>query len=236
LDYRKNQQVIIQEPSTEEELLERCTKIAGLSVQEIADKLNIQVPKDLSKTKGWLGQLIEKALGANAGNLAEPDFIKLGIELKTIPVDDKFRPTESTYVCTAPTSGQTNEWRKSVPYKKLNKVLWIPIEAAPNIPLSSRRIVSPSLVRLDNVTEQILRQDWLELTENLYLGKFENISAKSGTYLHLRPKASNSGSFTKVYDENNEVAHIVPKGFYLRTSYTKKILKDNYLNTHNLVN
>ena len=47
------------------------------------------------QSKGWVGQLIETMLGTDAANRSEPDFVKLGIELKTIPIDRKGRPKET---------------------------------------------------------------------------------------------------------------------------------------------
>ena len=64
--------------------------------------LNMPVPPDLRRDKGWVGQLIEVALGAKAGSKAEQDFAHLGIELKTIPINAQGDPLETTFVSLAP--------------------------------------------------------------------------------------------------------------------------------------
>ena len=71
-------------PQTLEQLLSQAQSIAGLTFGELADELHIPVPPDLKRDKGWVGMLLERALGATAGSKAEQDFSHLGVELKTI--------------------------------------------------------------------------------------------------------------------------------------------------------
>ena len=59
-------------PKTIDELMQRCQQIAGKSLGEIAQELSCAVPADLMRNKGWVGQLLEACLGADAGNQAEP--------------------------------------------------------------------------------------------------------------------------------------------------------------------
>lgn len=69
-------------PQTLEQLLSQAQSIAGLTFGELADELHIPVPPDLKRDKGWVGMLLETALGATAGSKAEQDFSHLGVELK----------------------------------------------------------------------------------------------------------------------------------------------------------
>ncbi|VEI46615.1 DNA mismatch repair protein MutH [Actinobacillus equuli] len=87
---------------SEAELLEKANWLAGFTLGEIAQQLNMDVPPDLRRDKGWVGQLIETALGAKAGSKPEQDFAHLGIELKTIPINHKGFPLETTFVSLAP--------------------------------------------------------------------------------------------------------------------------------------
>lgn len=83
------QQITILPPTTEQELIDRCQNLAGKTLGMIALELGVAVPNDLSHHKGWVGNLLEQYLGADAGNKAEPDFVGLGIEMKTLPLDRK---------------------------------------------------------------------------------------------------------------------------------------------------
>lgn len=217
-------------PSTELELWQRAQAIAGKNLGELVKFSNQSIPKSLTQAKGFVGQLIERHLGANSGNKPEPDFQKLGIELKTIPLNANGSPKESTYICTAPFSNGLGleTWLTSRVRKKLSRVLWFPIEADPTINLSERRLGSPILWSPNAETEQILQEDWEELTSMIQFGEIENLSARLGTYLQIRPKAAHSRILSKTVDHHGVEVLLNPKGFYLRVNLTQKILQENY--------
>ena len=87
---------------SESELVERASAIAGTTLGELAGRFGLVAPPDLRRAKGFVGQLIERALGAARSSRPGPDFDELGVELKTLPVDARGRPVESTFVCTIP--------------------------------------------------------------------------------------------------------------------------------------
>lgn len=212
------------------ELLDLCQKIAGITIYELANMLNISCPASLKSNKGWIGQLLEIYLGVNSNNLPIPDFPHLGIELKTIPVNMKtLNPTESTFVCTARLNDINFVWEKSIVYQKLCKVLWIPIETSPKLSLQNRRIGKSFLWQPTQQQAIILKNDWYELTEIFGLGKLELLSAKYGKYLQVRPKAADCKSKLINYKSiNGGFIQTVNRGFYLRASFTKKILADHF--------
>jgi len=214
----------------ESELLQRCRALAGIELQEIASFYHQTIPKSLHQAKGFVGQLIEQALGALSANQPEPDFPHLGIELKTLPLNANGLPRETTYVCTAPYTIQacTEQWENSRVQKKLARVLWVPFEADPSIPLPKRRIGNALLWSPDKATAQILREDWEELSAMLQLGQSALLSAKIGRYLQLRPKAAHSRILSPAVNDLNELIQTNPKGFYLRTVLTQKILAEHY--------
>ena len=53
-------------PKSFEELIERLNLITGLSISEIADNLKIKLPVSTTRGKGFIGELLEIALGASA--------------------------------------------------------------------------------------------------------------------------------------------------------------------------
>lgn len=219
-------------PQSDAELLERSLSLAGKTLSELALNSPFSLPDNLLRSKGWIGQLIEWHLGADSHQLPQPDFLHLGIELKTLPLNSKGEPQESTYVCTAPfsTAASMETWENSRVRHKLHRVLWVPIEAHSDIPLEQRRVGNPLLWTMENDVEDIVKKDWEELMEMLVLGEFSSISARFGTYLHIRPKAAHSRILSAAINENGDAIQTGPKGFYLRTSFTKRILKEYYVN------
>ncbi|MAZ67026.1 MAG: DNA mismatch repair endonuclease MutH [Kangiellaceae bacterium] len=218
------------QPRDKDELLERAYAIAGRSLQELADELALEVPENFLREKGWVGQLIEKQLGAEAGSKPEPDFQHLGIELKTLPVDIEGKPKESTFVCVAPLIGiQGLEWQLCGVKKKLSEVLWIPVESDKQIPVHHRRVGMPLLWQPSPSQEALLRQDWEEHIEKIALGQVEQITAHQGQVLQIRPKAANSKALTEAIGPDGNVFQTLPRGFYLRTGFTQQILNSYYV-------
>ena len=209
---------------TEHALMERVNAIAGFTMQEIADRCGIALPKNLVREKGFQGQLLEMILGTTAGNQSLPDFQELNIELKTLPLTASHQPKESTFVCTTPQRTEAC-FEDSVVWKKLQRVLWIPIEANPTIPLAQRRIGQGILWSPTPEQARILKEDWTELTELLSLGRYSELTARRGQYLQLRPKAAHTKVLRASINEQGEEEFIVPRGFYLRTRFTQQILE-----------
>ncbi|MFU2114195.1 DNA mismatch repair endonuclease MutH [[Pasteurella] aerogenes] len=214
-------------PQTEQALLERAKQIAGLTLGELAAELHISVPPNLKRDKGWVGTLIEIALGASAGSKAEQDFSHLGIELKTIPINAAGKPLETTFVSLAPLVQNTGiTWENSHVKHKLSKVLWIPVEGERQLPLAQRHIGAPILWQPNARQAQQLRQDWEELMEYIVLGQLDKINARLGEVLQLRPKGANGRALTKGIGPHGELIDTLPLGFYLRKNFTEEILQD----------
>ena len=213
-------------PQTLEQLLSQAQSIAGLTFGELADELHIPVPTDLKRDKGWVGMLLERALGATAGSKAEQDFSHLGVELKTLPINAEGYPLETTFVSLAPLVQNSGvKWENSHVRHKLSCVLWMPIEGSRHIPLRERHIGAPILWKPTAEQERQLKQDWEELMDYIVLGKLEQITARIGEVMQLRPKGANSKAITKGISKNGEVIDTLPLGFYLRKEFTAGILK-----------
>ena len=69
-------------------------------------------------------RLVESAMGAYAQSKPVPDFEHLGIEMKTIPLNENGRPRESTHVCTVPLRELVGQrWKASTVHAKLQRDL-----------------------------------------------------------------------------------------------------------------
>lgn len=216
-------------PQSETELLTRARMLAGETLATLARKAEVAMPKDLRHAKGWVGQLLEWHLGATAGSKPEQDFQELGIELKTLPIDQAGKPLESTFVCVTPLLGITGlRWEESNVRNKLSRVLWIPVEGSRDIPLAARRIATPFIWSPDVAQEAQLRQDWEELMELVALGRIESITAHHGEVLQLRPKAANGQALTSAIGRQGQLIQTRPRGFYLRTLSTQQLLQQAF--------
>ncbi|QIZ77515.1 DNA mismatch repair endonuclease MutH [Ferrimonas lipolytica] len=216
-------------PKDIEQLLQRAHHIAGWQLGEIAAELGIAAPHDLRHHKGWVGQLLEHWLGASAGSRPEPDFPHLGVELKTVPIDANYKPIESTYISVCPLTGLRGlRWQDSAVCHKLSHVLWIPVQGDKSIPVAQRHVGMPLLWQPTADEQQQLQRDWEELIEQVALGKVESITAHQGELLQLRPKAANRKALTEAIGPDGCKINTLPRGFYLRTSFTKLLFQRNF--------
>lgn len=210
--------------------MDRAAAIAGSTVAELSARLSRPVPADRRRAKGFVGQLVEAALGASAGSLPEPDFQRIGVELKTVPVGAAGQPLESTYVCTVPLAGgaASPRWESSNVRRKLARVLWLPVEASPRVPPQQRRIGMAVLWSPSPPEDAGLRADWEELMELVATGRVAEITAHQGTWLQVRPKAADSRARRWGVGEDGRPVRTLPRGFYLRTAFTGAILRARY--------
>lgn len=216
-------------PESPDELLDRARALAGLSLGALARRLDVAVPSDLRRAKGWVGGLFEAALGATASSRAQPDFERLGIELKTLPVTLGGVPLETTFVCTIPLADMAMvEWKQSRVFRKLRRVLWVPVQGERQVPVDARRIGTALLWSPTPEEELDLRFDWEELAGMIGAGRVEDITGHLGRYLQVRPKAADSHARRRGTGSDGAIISTLPRGFYLRTAFTARILATHF--------
>lgn len=215
-------------PADEAELRARLSRLAGRTLGELAAAQGLEVPPDLRRAKGWVGQLLERALGATAASRAEPDFPHLGVELKTVPVDARGAPVESTFVASLDLADAAPRWETSPVRKKLARVAWVVVEADPALPLPARRVGASLLWSPSPEEEAALRQDWEELVELVAEGFGPRVTGHNGRLLQLRPKGANAAALRWALDDDGAPARTAPRAFYLRASFTAELLRRHF--------
>jgi DNA mismatch repair protein MutH len=221
--------MLVDPPQSPEQLLERARALSGLTLGDLAARVGTPVPSDLRRAKGWVGTLFESALGATAKSRAAPDFEHLGIELKTLPVSLDGRPLETTFVCTIPLAHMACvEWEQSRVLSKLRRVLWVPVEGTRSAAVGARRIGTALLWSPSREDELDLKFDWEELAGMIGGGRVEDITGHLGRYLQVRPKAADSHARRRGTGQDGASIATLPRGFYLRTSFTARILRQNF--------
>jgi DNA mismatch repair protein MutH len=219
---------MIAAPTTIAQLEHRAEQLAGLTMTDLSSLHQVELPNDLRKDKGWQGQFIERCLGADGGNLAQPDFSFIGVELKTLPIDYSGQVQESTYVSVLDINKTLGiPWSDSVVCKKLQHVLWVPIARQKGQPLALSTIATPFFWQPSTSQNKQLRSDWENAMELVSLGKIHQLNARMGQILQVRPKAANSRVVTQTTDEQGNQAHTLPRGFYLRPQFTQQLLANS---------
>lgn len=217
---------VIPEPETFEELMVRLDSLIGKNLAELAKLMDVPLPPSSTRGKGFAGALIELCLGASAGNLPQPDFPKLALELKTMPLDCRLCPEESTFVTHAPLLGMRNvRFEDTVLYKKLSRIVFVFIESAKEVALPERRVLGYTFWSPDDRVKEILKNDFEELMELVNTGHIEDITARIGTIIQMRPKSASGLDLTECVGPDGSLIKTRPRGFYLRRSFTKQIVE-----------
>ena len=102
--------------------------------------------------------------------------------------------------------------------------MWVPIEAGGAQALADRRIGCPLIWSPSETEEATLKADWEELVELIATGQVDQIDARIGDALQIRPKAANAKARTLASESTGAPASTLPRGFYLRSRFTRKIL------------
>ncbi len=210
-------------PRDAADLLARAQALVGRSPEDLATQLGQRSDGSPVRTKGFVGGLLEDALGATGGSQATWDFPALRIELKSIPVDGLGKPRESTFVCTVSLlDAERAEWEGSWVQAKLSRVLWIPVRSEG----SARTIGPPVLWSPTPEQASILADDFADILGRVAVGNIEGTTARIGRWLQLRPKAADGRVRTLAPATDGALLSTVPRGFYLRARFTGAILRD----------
>lgn len=214
-------------PETIEALMVRARRLAGFRVGDLARRYGYRLPSSLRANKGFIGQLIEVALGADGGSTPGPDFAALGVELKTLPVRADGRVTESTFVCLARLDGHESlTYEDSYVAEKLDKVLFMPIGQDDD--LAERTLGMAFLWQPTSEERATLDADFRLIQGRVRLGEGEEIRASEGVALHLRPKGLTREDRTMGLSDEGWLVPVRPRGWYLRASFTSGLLAKRF--------
>jgi len=200
----------------------RAHALAGHTLAELASSRGRALPADLRRHKGFVGRLLEAALGAPEDSAEGPDFARLGVELKTLPINPSGRPAESTFVCRAQLARMPElDWERSNVCEKLRHVLFVPIEAEGE--LGERRVGAAFEWIPSAAEDAVLRADYERAAELLARGEIEELTAHLGEALQIRPKAA-SGREVTLGPSGDAHTWTRPRGFYLRARFTALLI------------
>jgi DNA mismatch repair protein MutH len=212
--------------ASQHELLRAARQLAGRTIAELVRGLDCELPAEPVRNKGFVGRIVERALGLRASPLSAADFETLGVELKTLPVSQSLRPRESTFVCyVALSSLVETPWEASRVAYKLARVLFVPIESEPHLTLAERRVGSAFFWSPSRRESALLQADYAEIAGRAASGQLETLDARVGRVLQLRPKAAHGAVRVRASDGEGVPCMAQPRGFYLRAGFTGEVLR-----------
>ena len=105
----------------------------------------------------------------------------------------------------------------------------MPVEGERAVPLAERPVGEPLLGSPSIEEEQQRQRDWGELMDRIVLGQVEQITARHGEGLQMRPKAANSKALTEGIGRQGQPIMTLPRGFYLKKTFTAALLARHFL-------
>ena len=211
--------------NNKKKLKKKCKLIKNKTIKNLLDLNGIKITDINIKNKGIFGNLIEKYLNLKKNNKKQLDLNKLNLEIKTIPLNNKNYPKESTFICSIPQKINNIIWEKSWLLKKISNILWIPYQGDKNISFLSKKIYTPFLWKPSKKDKKYLKQDWKNLIKIIYMGGIDELNSSIGLYLHVKSKSSNNKKLIN-YVYNNHLLKTTQKGFYFTKKFTKKIINN----------
>lgn len=206
------------------QVLERARSLEGLTLAEVVEQYKLVAPGQGVHAKGRIGELFEHVLGATGGSGQRVrDFPELELELKTIPIDLRGKPLESTFVCAVDLNEEV-DYANSWVFRKLRKVLFLPVIGERRSASAVRTVGRAVLFEPTPEEDAALAADYDEIMGLVGIGRIEDVTAHLGEHLQIRPKARDGSARTLTFGREGEHISTVPRGFYLRTRFTEHVL------------
>lgn len=212
-----------------DELVGRARRLAGLTIADLARRVERELDERARRNKGIVGLLVERALGATASSRPIPDFESIGVELKTLPVGRDGAPLESTFVCNVTKDELETSWEESHVRRKLAHVLFVPIEGDRAIALDARRVGTAFVFELGARHEEVLGRDYENLRDALWSAGRDAVPGHLGVALQVRPKGKNARDAERRHASDGVAELVAKRAFYLRATFTRRLLEESGL-------
>jgi DNA mismatch repair endonuclease MutH len=224
------------DPYSEKEILKHAKKAKGKTIQELLDTSPLDIKSTKSGNKGRVGNLVEENwFGIPNNSEQAPDFEKVGIELKVIPVhkvgNKGWQVKEDTKITSINYMGLIHEnWIGSHAKKKLEKILFIfysYIKEDPNnsnspLDLSQCKVIDIGLWELmKNDEHRTIKDDWEGIQNKVMQGMADKLSQKDS--LILSAKTAGKNKLDKVEQPNKTFEETARRrAFALKRAFTNQ--------------
>jgi DNA mismatch repair protein MutH len=215
------------DPASPQSILEYAKQLEGKSLSDVIDMS--AVPENV-KSKGDLGQLVEKYFfGYQPNNSPEPDFPQAGVELKTTGVirhpSKGYKAKERLVLSMIDYLELAQEqWDSCSLMKKCRLLLILFYLYDKEVPVLHRRFVpSPVLFKFPDQDLQQIQLDWEFIRKKVASGQAHELSESDTFYLSACRKGS-GGPSEKLRSQPNSEVGAKARAFSLKPKYVDLIL------------
>jgi DNA mismatch repair protein MutH len=208
------------EQEFERAMLAKLRAVEGKTIVDVATRVGMTVGRD----KSAAARVVRHVLGQKSKG-RHGDFERFGVELKTVPIDHRGRPVESTsFPSFVHEEIQFETWPDSDLLGRLNRILFVPIRRSKGQPQGQgvlQRAFFWSPPERDLVEISL---EWERYRALISAGRARDLPKASETvFIHVRPKARNA--------QDREMApggfEVIRKSFWLNSGYVERIIREH---------
>ncbi|QQG46936.1 MAG: hypothetical protein HYZ30_00645 [Candidatus Azosocius agrarius] len=203
------------------DLIMKCNDISYKTLKTIVNKINVDNCSMLSR--GYVGQVVERFFNNQNGNKSQCDFLNLGIELKTLPLNVKNEPLNPIFICSLSPNLRSLEWKYSNLYNKIKHILWVPYYKFNNCDIFSYKFLKPFFFKINLSQEIVIKADWYNLMNLFYSGNFNNFKFV-GKYIQILSHSKNKFDTINIFNKFGKKEIIIRKAFYFRKIFIKQLI------------
>jgi DNA mismatch repair endonuclease MutH len=174
--------------------------------------------------KAAVAQVVRAIVGERTSGRSG-DFLRFGVELKTVPVDMSGRVVEAmSFPAFVHEELIFETWESSDLLGRLNRVLIVPVHRGRGATLRDTRLGSPFFWSPAAPDLSGIRSEWERFRSLIEMGQAQRLPLPSETrFIHVRPKGRNSSD----RDLAPGGIDVIKKSFWLNQSYVESILGDH---------
>lgn len=157
------------------------------------------------------------------------DFLRFGVEVKTVPVDASGRTIEAmSFPAFVHEELVFEDWESSDLLGRLNRLLIVPIHRGRRVVLADTRLGRPFFWTPSELDLAGIRQEWERFRSLIAAGQARNLPTASQTrFIHVRPKGRDAAD----RDQAPGGFDVIKKSFWLNQPYLERILAEQNAST-----
>jgi DNA mismatch repair endonuclease MutH len=204
----------------EDTVLDRFRPYLGMSVAEVANRLDIEA----SESKSYAAAVVRMIYGAKGFRTRIREFEEMGLTPRITRVDADLMPYEATsFPAFRYRTVVSEEWEDSDLLARIEYMLFIPIQGRrKDTPPSDCTLGRPVFWRPSTDELALIKREWEIYRLEIERGLAKELTPASETVaIHVRPHARDS----RDTDEAPRVGSVVKKSFWLNRPYVQRILR-----------
>jgi DNA mismatch repair endonuclease MutH len=173
--------------------------------------------------KAVVAQIVRSLVGER-GTGRSGDFLRFGVETKTVPVDASGRVVEAmSFPAFVHEEIVFESWGSSDLLGRLNRLLIVPIHRGRRAALADTRLGTPFFWSPPEADVAGIRQEWERFRTLIAAGQARNLPKASETrFIHVRPKGRDAAD----RDQAPGGFDVIKKSFWLNQPYLERILTE----------